>query len=317
VLPFFQLREINIPLPFSLPKLGDQLPIQPFGVMLAIGVLVGSSMARRYLDKLKMDDETLRWLGIRILIWGFIACHIINTLTYEPGRLLSDPLLLIKVWDGISSYGGVIGALIAFYFLTRKFDKMNKLRWLDMLNHGVVPGYFFGRVGCAIVHDHIGIPTKFPLAINFDYMNGYCWPGDCKPINYGGMLIEGGHHDLGLYEVPILGLIWLTILLLMLWKNRPDGLATALIGVMYSIPRFFLEPLRLESNDPRYLGLTPAQYMSIVIFGLSAYVLYKIFVMKKFTRVTDAEDFHMAPPQKAATPAAKTTGTKSKKPKKK
>ncbi len=280
MIPLFELQPIKIP--------GIGLPIQPFGVLMAIGVLVGTHMARRYLDKMKMDDETMRWLGIRILVWGFVACHIIDVLFYEPKKLLTDPLILLKVWEGISSYGGIIGAVIAFFILTRKFDKMNRLRWLDMLNHGVVPGYFFGRVGCAIVHDHIGIATSSPFAVNFD-----------KPRTFQGVLIEGPHHDLGLYEVPVLLIIWILILLIARWQRRPDGLATGLIAILYSVPRFFFEFLRLEVSDPRYLGLTPAQYFSIAVFLAGAWVLVRIFVLKKFTRADQPEEHKMEPRQPA------------------
>ena len=40
-IPWFRLEAWDIPLPFSLPIVGDTLSIQPFGVLVATGVLLG------------------------------------------------------------------------------------------------------------------------------------------------------------------------------------------------------------------------------------------------------------------------------------
>jgi phosphatidylglycerol:prolipoprotein diacylglycerol transferase len=269
VIPYVEINPIKI---WILPAL------QPFGILLAIGVLFGSWMMRKYLDRYKMDDETMRWLVIRMLIWGFVICHLVNTFFYEPERLREDPLLVFKVWDGISSFGGIVGGFIAFLFYTRKWHQMIRLRWSDAWVYGLVPGFMFGRMGCAIVHDHIGVATDFPLAVNFD-----------KPRHLYGVIVEGPHHDLGLYEVPLLFAIWMAVLLIEKKRDRPDGLITAFVALAYAVPRFFLEFLRLEVTDPRRLGLTPAQYMAILMAGAGLWILYRIFVKKQFSRVTDPE----------------------------
>ena len=38
-IPWFRLESWDIPLPFSLPLLGDTLSIQPFGVLVAVRLL--------------------------------------------------------------------------------------------------------------------------------------------------------------------------------------------------------------------------------------------------------------------------------------
>jgi phosphatidylglycerol:prolipoprotein diacylglycerol transferase len=277
VIPYFEIKPIEI---WILP------PLQPFGILLAIGVLFGSYMGRRFVERYKLDEETLRWLVIRLLVWGFIACHLINTLFYEPERLVKDPLLLFKVWDGISSFGGIVGGAIAFFYYTRNFDKMNRMRWSDMVAYGLVPGFMFGRIGCAIVHDHIGVETDFPLAVNFPK----------HVVN--GTVVEGPHHDLGLYEVPLLFAIWIVILLLGRNRNRPDGIIAAFTGVAYAVPRFFLEFLRLDATDPRHFGVTPAQVMAILMAVAGMWVFYKIYVRKEFTRASEPEEHKLEPPQR-------------------
>lgn len=263
----------------------EWLKIQPFGILLAIGVLFGSWRARVFLERHDLDEEVLRWLGIRLLIWGFIMCHITNTLFYTPGELKEDPLLLLKVWQGISSYGGILGGYLAFLLYRKKFPGMISLRWVDLFTYALVPGYMFGRMGCAVVHDHIGTKTDFPLAVTF--------PDD--PDTWG-IFAGQTRHDLGLYEVPVLFTIWIFVLLLARLKDRRDGLIGAFVAVTYPVPRFIFEFLRRPETDPRYLGLTPAQYFSIILFSAGLFLFYKLYVKKDYTRATQPEHIDWDPP---------------------
>ena len=47
--------------------------------------------------------------------------------------------------------------------------------------------------------------------------------------------------------------------------------------MLYAPVRFFLDFLRPEDTDPRYIGLTFAQWASFLAFGAAAYVAFKIF----------------------------------------
>ena len=57
----------------------------------------------------------------------------------------------------------------------------------------------------------------------------------------------------------------------------PDLLGwMGLLAVLYCAPRFFLDFLRasdLGFVDRRYAGLTPAQYIVVVIFGVGVWLL--------------------------------------------
>ncbi|MDH4281588.1 MAG: hypothetical protein OEV36_02945, partial [Myxococcales bacterium] len=54
-IPWFRLESWDIPLPFSLPVLGDTLSIQPFGVLVATGVLLGAWVAGRFARRNDLD----------------------------------------------------------------------------------------------------------------------------------------------------------------------------------------------------------------------------------------------------------------------
>jgi hypothetical protein len=49
-----------------------------------------------------------------------------------------------------------------------------------------------------------------------------------------------------------------------------------LTGVLYAPVRFFLDFLRPEGTDPRYAGLTFAQWSSILAFGVAVYAATRV-----------------------------------------
>ena len=240
--------------------------LQPFGILVASGVLLGTWMARKYSERNGLDEDTMRYLGIRLLIWGFIACHVVNTAFYDwdramgpwQGREHPGWLLWFMVWEGISSWGGVIGGGLALYLYT-SIRKLDRLAWADWAAYGAIGGWVPGRLACAIVHDHLGYPTSFPLAVEFP-------PHKYEFDRASTAVIRA--HDLGLYEFLYLVPLFFVIVVLERKKARKPGLLMGVLAVGYSVPRFFLEFLRRPESDPRYYGLTFAQYACIAaVFG--------------------------------------------------
>src|ERR1043165_446960 len=91
-------------------------PIESFGVIVAAGVLIGASLLRRYAEWHGVPDEHIRGLTGWITVTGFIGAHVFDVLAYQWTELEADPLLIFKIWAGISSYGGFIGGAMGFAF---------------------------------------------------------------------------------------------------------------------------------------------------------------------------------------------------------
>lgn len=235
------------------------LTIAPFGILVATGVLLATHMIVVYGRRYNMNEDTVRWLGMRLVVWGFIACHVVDVVFYTPEKLKEDPLILFKIWEGIASWGGLLGGVLAFIYYSRK-KNLHPWRWADMATYGVVPGFVFGRLGCAVAHDHIGAASDFFLAVNFPPER---WPGEPA-------------HDLGLYEAILWIAIWGVIIALERWRGRRPGTLVAVMAILYTPPRFFFEFLRRETTDPRYLGLTFAQWCSIAGFVFGAWLLWHL-----------------------------------------
>jgi phosphatidylglycerol:prolipoprotein diacylglycerol transferase len=116
---------------------------------------------------------------------------------------------------------------------------------------GLAVGWFFGRLGCSIVHDHPGLPSDFILAVQYP---------------------TGPRHDLGFYEW--LFTIGLIVLLLMLRRRGlPAGMLTGVVCVLYAPVRFMLDFLRV--GDRLYYGFTPGQYLAVVMLIAGVAVLMR------------------------------------------
>lgn len=243
VIPWFSLGPINI----------GPLPIQPFGLLVATGVFVGAAVARRAVLRRGLDEEHYQRMITWMLLFAFGLAHVVAVTAYHPGRLLSEPLRLIKFWDGLSSVGGFFGAVIGCHIYAWR-HKIRFTDYADAIMEGFVFGWIFGRMGCTVVHDHPGIHSNFFLAIDYP---------------------DGPRLDLGLLE--LIFTICLAILFQIL-KRKPrfPGFYMGLGAVLYAPVRFGLDFLRKEAEkggDDRYAGMTPAQWSVVVVLGLGIYVL--------------------------------------------
>lgn len=257
-IPWFRLESWDIPLPFSLPIIGETLSIQPFGVLVATGVLLGAWVAGRFAKRNELDPVATGDLVTYAVVTGFVFGYFLNGLLYERDTFmeaLRNPAMFFTTWLGLSSYGGFFGGILGC-FLWRWRTKKPLLPYANAICFGLPFGWLFGRLGCFVVHDHPGKVTDFFLAVD-----GYRF----------GQPPFQPRHDLGLYEV----LYSLLIIALFVWlerrKRRPVGFYCVLLPIVYAPVRFFLDFLRatpLEGGDVRYGGLTPAQWASIAMVGV-------------------------------------------------
>lgn len=262
---------------FTIPKLWI---FQPFGILVAIGVLTGIKLIYRRVERLGLDMEHARGLVTWSVIFGFVGAHVIDVLAYQMDDLRRDPLLLFKVWAGISSYGGFIGGTVGFLLYAMR-RRMPIAVWGDTLMIGLVPGFTFGRLGCTIVHDHIGRLTDFPLAMHYSE----------QVIREHGYPIQPGlHHNLGLYEFVFCLVLTGILFLVVERKPRPPGTVIAVMAILYAPVRYLMDYLRIEVTDPRYFGLTFAQWTSVLTLVIGVIVLVRLIVKRPSLEEAVARD---------------------------
>jgi phosphatidylglycerol:prolipoprotein diacylglycerol transferase len=284
-LPYFHLGALDI-----------GIPIQWFGMIVAAGVLIGATPLRRYAEWHGVSDEHIRGLLTWVMVAGFLGAHEFDVIAYQWDRIgdatvvqptwhwVPAPLwpsnwpLVLRIWDGISSYGGFIGGGIGFAIYVW-WKRLPVRLFADVTIVGLLPAFSIGRIACTVVSDHIGaavdpsswyafIAMDYPRKLNLSHL-AETYPGTTEFIRAWNLgLIEF------LYLVPVNAVI--LYLAFRPSKRSPAGFITVLTGVLYAPVRFFLDFLRPEDTDPRYLDLTFAQWSSILAFGLAIYAANRI-----------------------------------------
>jgi phosphatidylglycerol:prolipoprotein diacylglycerol transferase len=245
MIPYFNAHLFDLPI--------FNLPIHAFGVLVALGVIIGDRIVIEQGRRRGLDPQDVKYLNVRIVVGGFIVAHLVSVLFYFPERIKENPFVLLNPFAGLSSFGGFLGALIAFLYFTKRAE-VPRLQYADSVALGLSIGWIFGRTGCFTAHDHPGRHTTFFLAVRYP---------------------DGARHDLGFYE-----LLFTIVLAAFLFhynrKPRPPGRMIGIAALAYAPVRFGLDFLRatdVSRPDERYFGLTPAQWACIATAALALYLL--------------------------------------------
>jgi phosphatidylglycerol:prolipoprotein diacylglycerol transferase len=243
--------------------------VGPFEVTLfqltaLLAVIVGWEIVqRRALRKGWTRDEVVP-LTVWTTLLGGIGSHVLDVALYQPDAVRARPLLLLEVWGSMSSYGGLLGGVGGGVLVARLrgLSWARVLDYFDIVAFAFAFSWIFGRTGCAVTHDHVGIFTDSILAVKF--------PG-------------GARYDLGLLE-----LLWTFVMVAaFLWADRrprPPGFFIGFFFALYGPVRFLLDTLRV--GDERYWGWTPGQYLSLAGALLGVWMLTRASAPTKIGKVS-------------------------------
>ena len=259
------LRAIVIPY-FELPSLQlGPFTLQAFGVFAALGVYLAARIALRESARRGLDPQPLSDFAVWGVAAGVVFGHLVHLFLYHPEEL-SDWRRALAFWEGLSSFGGLLGGVVAaVVFFRRRRVRFDD--YADAFALGVAPGWGIARLGCFVIHDHPGVRTTFPLAVRFP-------ESAARTLGF-----YGTRHDLGLDDALAL-FAFAAVLFALDRRGILRGRLLALLALLYGTTRFFFDFLRASDvpyADARYLGLTPAQYFC---FGLWAYAVWKLATLR-------------------------------------
>ncbi|WP_289144953.1 prolipoprotein diacylglyceryl transferase [Staphylococcus aureus] len=232
------------------------LSVRWYGIIIAVGILLGYFVAQRALVKAGLHKDTLVDIIFYSALFGFIAARIYFVIFQWP-YYAENPSEIIKIWHGgIAIHGGLIGGFIAGVIVC-KVKNLNPFQIGDIVAPSIILAQGIGRWGNFMNHEaHGGSVSRAFLEQlhlpNFIIENMY---------------INGQYyHPTFLYES-----IWDVagfIILVNIRKHLKLGETFFLYLTWYSIGRFFIEGLRTDS-----LMLTSnirvAQLVSILLILIS------------------------------------------------
>lgn len=248
MIPWFEWKTITL----------GPLTLQVWGLFVALGMTLAIGIIYKRSKKLGLNPDTMFNLGFWMILFGILFARIFHIVFYEPAFYFSYPSEILKIWHGgMSSFGGMFGAGVCFLGYIKKYHLQEKV-WAvaDLMSFGAVFGWIVGRIGCFMIHDHLGAHSNCPLALQTP---------------------DGPRLEMAFLE--IVGMIPLAFLFYFSRnKKRGEGWYMAVLFLYYGVLRFILDFLRardIVGADARFLGLTPGQYFAIVL------VLWGGFLLKK------------------------------------
>ena len=202
---------------------------------------------------------------------------------YDSGIswMWTDPLALVKVWDGgMSFHGGLLGVLAAVAWWSRK-QRMHVFDTVDFIAPLVPPGLGFGRLGNYIGGELWGKVSDAPWAVIFPkgMPNGLQDLGlpHLRELAHQGALDQWARHPSQLYEATLEGLVMFTVLFVYSRKPRPRYAVSGLFALMYGCFRLLVEFVRVPDAQLGYLAfgwLTMGQVLSLPLIALGLLLLW-------------------------------------------
>ncbi|MBE5672489.1 prolipoprotein diacylglyceryl transferase [Staphylococcus sp. SS35] len=232
------------------------LSVRWYGIIIAIGILLGYFVAQRALVKAGLHKDTLVDIIFYSALFGFIVARIYFVIFQWP-YYAENPGEIIKIWHGgIAIHGGLIGGFIAGVIVC-KIKNLNPFQIGDIVAPSIILAQGIGRWGNFMNHEAHGGPVSRAFLEHLHLPN----------FIIENMYINGQYyHPTFLYES-----IWDVagfIILVNIRKHLRLGETFFLYLTWYSIGRFFIEGLRTDS-----LMLTSniriAQVVSIILILVS------------------------------------------------
>jgi phosphatidylglycerol---prolipoprotein diacylglyceryl transferase len=244
-----------------------------YGLLIAIAVLVGVTLAQYLAKARRVDPELLGDLAIWLVI-GAIPCARIYYVIFQWQEYVQRPWWhMLAVWEGgIAIHGAIIGGTIATIIFAR-LHRVSVWQLLDLVAPSLILGQAIGRWGNFFNSEAFGKPTDLPwkLFIAPQY----------RPLK---LMDYEFFHPTFLYEsLWNLGIFALLMWLFFWGLTKTNRLKTGAIAgiylIGYSLGRVWIEWLR---TDSLMIGpLKMAQLVSLSAIALGLLILARLYWWQK------------------------------------
>jgi phosphatidylglycerol:prolipoprotein diacylglycerol transferase len=252
MLPYYQFTVYHV----------GPLTLQVWGTFVALGIAVSLYLGYKEIQERQLSLDHFLSMALWAIAMALVVARLLYVVLFWRD-FSGDMLQVFALWNGgMVAYGGVAGALAAFFVYCR-LRHVDFLQYLDVIALVFPLGYAIGRIGCHLIRDHMGKLTHVPW--------GYIVaPGEVR-------------HDTAVYSI-LAG----TVIFFIFWPNRyrfkTKGVATLWVVLAYGVTRFVIDIFRatdLPGSDPRFFGLTISQFISGAAVLLSIFLLFRLRGVQK------------------------------------
>lgn len=235
------------------PESGNLGPFHMYGVILAIGVLVGVYIAEQRWRRRGYPKDGIYDIAFWVVIWGVVGARLYHVVTdYELFE--HDPWRAVQIWrGGLGIWGAVIGGALAV-IVTAWRRHLPTLVIMDCMAPGIILAQAIGRWGNYFNQELFGKPTTLPWALEISPAHrpaGYAQYATFQPTF--------------LYESVACLAIFAVLLLVESRRRLRVGQTFALYVALYTFARFWFENMRI---DPAHeiAGMRLNAWVSILVF---------------------------------------------------
>ena len=253
-----------------------------YGMIIAIGVLLGFTMASREGDRLGHPKDFWWDFSIPAIVFSVIGARIYYVaFSWDMYKGNLKEIFNIR-HGGLAIYGAVIAGFLTSYIFCR-IKKVSYLSAVDAAVFGLLVGQIIGRWGNFMNREAFGGYTNglFAMRLPIEAVRQSDISADIAAH-----IVEGTNyiqvHPTFLYE-SFLNLCLFVIMLLYRKHKRFDGEMALFYLGGYGIIRFFVEGLRTDQLQIGITGIAVSQMLGLGLFAVSVIVavIMHIRVSKK------------------------------------
>ena len=147
------------------------LTVRWYGLLFALGFIISQQIMFYIYRKENKPEKDVETLTIYMVIATIIGARLGHVLFYEPDVYLSDPIKILKIWEGgLASHGAAIGILLAIYFYAKKTGGGQTFLWVvDRIVIVVALTGCLIRLGNFMNSEIVGIPTESNFGVVFGW----------------------------------------------------------------------------------------------------------------------------------------------------
>lgn len=238
-----------------------------YGLLIGLGLVVGTSMAE-FLWKKEKFPEHLFWpLASWVLIGGVVGARLWHVAT-DFYLYANNVIGIFEVWrGGLSILGGVAGGLIGLHLFVLQYSELKgqKYKILDLAVFGLVLGQVIGRLGNFANQELYGLPTNLSWGL---YIDGAHRLAGYEQFSF--------FHPLFAYEaIAMLLFFFLAWKLKKYFEKMGAGSLFLLYVFYYSWLRFLLDFLRIDKVISIFFGFGTNQCVLLICGVVSTFLLMR------------------------------------------
>ena len=244
------------------------IAIRWYGILIAVGVLLGTVLAIREAARRGENPDTLLNILVVSVISALVGSRVYYVL-FNWDYYSQNLLKVFTIWEGgLAIHGGLAGGILVGGIIL-KVKGLSVWKHLDIVAPSLILGQAIGRWGNFFNQEAFGVPTDLPWKLYIDPQH--------RPPQY---MDYSYFHPTFLYES-----VWDFFVFFILFKvlrrrlDRFHGTLFLSYLALYSIGRFFTEWLRTDS-----LMLGPYRVAQLVSVALVIFAAVGIPVIIKARR---------------------------------